>query len=86
MLTRYKNRSRPLSVKQPGPALPDWSKLSRGDAVRITRKDGTTVCGRIDMISIERTVLWVIQDGGLGRVMILDADKPRITKVCAVQN
>jgi hypothetical protein len=65
--------------RSPQPAaVPDWSKLSRGDVVRVFRRDGSTAAGLIDMLALDRSVLWVIQDGGRGRVMICSADRPRV--------
>lgn len=59
-------------------AVPDWSKLSRGDIVRVFRRDGSITAGLIDMLALDRSVLWIIQDGGRGRVMICSADNPRV--------
>jgi len=55
-------------------SVPDWSRLSRGDAVRVFRRDGTAVSGHIDMLALDRSVFWVIQEGGGGRLMICSAD------------
>lgn len=44
----------------------DWSKLSHGDVVRVLRRDGSTATGLIDMLALDRSVLWVVQDGGRG--------------------
>ena len=66
---------------RPRPSLlpvPDWSKLSRGDTVTAHHKDGRTVTGRIEMMAIDRSVFWIIQDGGLGRTMVYSADKPAV--------
>jgi hypothetical protein len=66
-----------IATRHPRPpqpaAVPDWSKLSRGD--------GSTAAGLIDMLALDRSVLWVIQDGGRGRVMICSADRPRVIVV-----
>lgn len=68
--------------RSPHPAaVPDWSKLSRGDAVRVFRRDGSAAAGLIDMLALDRSVLWVIQDGGRGRVMVCSADRPRVVVV-----
>ncbi|MBT2515688.1 hypothetical protein [Arthrobacter sp. ISL-30] len=60
--------------------VPDWSRLSRRDAVRVIRSDGSAISGRIDMIAVDRSVFWVMQDEGLGRVMVCRADKPFVIK------
>ncbi|MET4591842.1 hypothetical protein [Arthrobacter sp. 754] len=61
-------------------ALPDWSKLSRNDAVTVLRPDGSAVSGHIDMIAVDRSVFWMIQDAGLGRIMICSAESPIVIK------
>lgn len=69
----------------PSATVPDWSKLSRGDVVRVLRRDGSTATGLIDMLALDRSVLWVIQDGGRGRVMICSADRPRVAVVAPAE-
>ena len=64
----------------PAVPVPDWSKLSRGDVVRVFQSDGSALSGRIDMIAMDRSVFWMIQDGGLGRVMVCSLDKARVIK------
>lgn len=61
--------------------VPDWSRLSRGDAVRVFRRDGTTTLGHIDMLARDRSVFWIIQGEGRGRVMVCGADKPHVVVV-----
>ena len=66
---------------QPPAPVPDWSKLSRGDAVRVFRPDGSSMLGQVDMLALDRSVFWIIQDDGGGRVMVCSADKPRVLAV-----
>ena len=66
--------------QSPAP-VPDWSKLSRGDAVQVFRRDGTTTLGHIDMFALDRSVFWIIQSEGRGRVMVCSADKPLVVVV-----
>lgn len=61
--------------------VPDWSKLSRGDVVRVFRRDGSSMLGHIDMLALDRSVFWLIQDDGSGRVMVCGADKPHVVVV-----
>jgi hypothetical protein len=65
------------SSQSPAP-VQDWSKLSRGDAVRVVRRDGTTMLGHIDMFALDRSVFWIIQGEGRGRVMVCSADRPLV--------
>lgn len=76
--TRRHARSHTLSAR-PLKSLPDWSKLARGDRVCVTRQDGTSTSGVIDMLALDRSIFWIIQEGGRGRVMICSSDKPQIT-------
>lgn len=68
------------SRQAPRPVL-DWTRLSRGDVVRVMRSDGTTAAGHIDMLALDRSVFWVIQESGRGRVMICFADRPDVVVV-----
>ena len=61
--------------------VPDWSKLSRGDVVRVFRRDGSSILGQIDMLALDRSVFWIIQEDGSGRVMVCSADQPRVLPV-----
>ena len=70
-----RDRRRANSLPQ---AIPDWSKLTRGDLVRVARRDGSAITGSIDMLAIDRSVFWVIQAEGQGRVMVCSADKPHV--------
>ncbi|WP_311214716.1 MULTISPECIES: hypothetical protein [unclassified Arthrobacter] len=56
-------------VTSPQP-VPDWSKLARDDTVTVLRSDGNIVTGKIDMLAVDRSVFWMIQNDGLGRIMI----------------
>lgn len=78
MYTRTRHPLRRTSRK--AHALPAWSKLSRNDAVRVLRADGTEVSGHIDMIAVDRSVFWMIQDAGLGRIMVCSAESPLVIK------
>ncbi|MFF1831982.1 hypothetical protein [Paenarthrobacter sp. NPDC058040] len=65
--------------------IPDWSKLRRDDHVTVLRTDGQTVAGRIDMIAIDRTLFWLFQDRGLGRVLVTRSET-RSVAVSAPRN
>ena len=68
------------TTRLPAAPVPDWSKLSRQDAVRVLLRDGRVITGRIDMIAVDRSVFWVIQSGGRGRVMICSPDRPVVVR------
>ncbi|SDP43351.1 hypothetical protein SAMN04487914_11172 [Arthrobacter sp. ok909] len=67
----------------PARPVPDWSKLSRNDLVHVRHGNDTPVTGRIDVIAADRSVFWLIQSAGLGRVMICSADHPEVIKMAA---
>ena len=73
----------PRRPKAPTSPVPDWSKLSRGDLVHVGSRDGTTLSGVIDMVALDRSVFWIIQEGGQGRVLVSEADNPRVTVLSA---
>ncbi|MFF2317907.1 hypothetical protein ACFVTE_16745 [Arthrobacter sp. NPDC058097] len=52
--------------------------MSRGDTVTVRHRDGKIITGRIEMMAIDRSAFWVIQDAGLGRTMVYGADKPLV--------
>lgn len=79
MYSRTRHPLRRISREDAVP-LPDWSKLSRNDSVKVLRPDGSAVSGHIDMIAIDRSVFWMIQDVGLGRIMICSAESPIVIK------
>lgn len=68
------------TARQPVAPVPDWSKLSRQDAVRVLLRDGRIIAGRIDMIAVDRSVFWVIQSAGRGRVMVCSSDRPVVVR------
>ena len=67
-------------TRLPAAPVPDWSKLSRHDAVRVLLRDGRVIAGRIDMIAVDRSVFWVIQSGGRGRLMVCSSDRPVVVR------
>jgi len=73
----------PRRLKAVTAPVPDWSKLSRGDLVHVGRRDGTILSGVIDMVALDRSVFWIIQEGGRGRILVCEADNPRVTVLSA---
>ena len=66
--------------------VPEWSQLSKNDAVQVAGRDGTVTTGRIDMMALDRKIFWIIQDGGLGRIMVCSADRPQVTVIAQAKN
>lgn len=76
------SRTPRLRRTPPLPApVPDWSKLSRGDVVQVLPRNGLSAVGQIDMLSLDRSVFWIIQEGGLGRLLVCSADKPKVVVI-----
>lgn len=59
--------------------VPDWSKLARNDTVTVLRSDGNVVTGQIDMLAVDRSVFWMIQNDGQGRIMIPRRETQSVT-------
>lgn len=70
----------------PAMPVPDWSKLSRRDLVHVRYGNGTAVTGRIDIIAGDRSVFWLIQSAGLGRMMVCSSDKPDVIRMAAEES
>ena len=54
--------------------VPNWSKLSRADEVTICRDRRRVAAGRVDMVALDGSVFWIIQEDGKGRAMIHQKD------------
>lgn len=53
----------------------NWSKLARHDDLELMQRNGKVLTsGRIDMIALDGSVFWLIQEGGLGRAMFFPSD------------
>lgn len=76
MLT-HSTRGALLNVPRP---LPDWSKLARHDSVIVVSSNGSTSRGIIDMIAIDRSVFWLIQGNGQGRMMVSASEGNAVIK------
>lgn len=72
-------KTSPLTAQQqagfltPEP-VPNWCKLSRGDKVEVVTYERTVTSGRIDMLAMDGSVLWLQQDDGKGRALFLHSD------------
>ncbi|MEK0155722.1 hypothetical protein [Arthrobacter oryzae] len=61
------------AVRAPEP-MPNWMKLSRKDEVEIYRHGELVASGRVDMLALDASVFWVVQNDGRGRTMFLHSD------------
>lgn len=58
--------------------IPNWSALSRTDQVEIRYHGRVITSGRIDMLAMDGSVLWLQQDEGQGRALFLHSDGLRV--------
>lgn len=58
--------------------VPNWSKLCRADEVEIRSHGRAITSGRIDMLAMDGSVLWLQQDEGKGRALFLHRDGLRV--------
>lgn len=54
--------------------IPNWAKLSRNDEVTVYSGGDKLTTGRIDMLALDGSVFWIIQNGGKGRAMFHHRD------------
>lgn len=53
----------------------DWTRLARGDDLELMQRNGQILAtGRIDMIALDASVLWLIQNDGKGRAMFIPSE------------
>lgn len=57
-----------------GPPVSHWPDLSKGDCVQVFQGPRTVASGAVDMVALDGSVLWLIQDRGLGRTLLLRTD------------
>ncbi|MDQ1060651.1 hypothetical protein QFZ23_004552 [Arthrobacter globiformis] len=66
-----------IQARSPWPAreqVANWATLSPADEVEIRRNGRTVAAGCVDMRAPDGSVIWLIQDGGRGRVLFLQGD------------
>ena len=76
-----KNRPRDTKLHAGSPThepVPNWSKLSRAEEVEVRSPGGAITSGRIDMLAMDGSVLWLHQDKGNGRTLFLHSDGVRV--------
>ncbi|WP_043438963.1 hypothetical protein [Arthrobacter sp. UNC362MFTsu5.1] len=54
--------------------IPDWAKLSRHDEITLHRDGKEVASGYVDMLALDGSVLWLIQNDGKGRAMFHQQD------------
>jgi hypothetical protein len=53
----------------------DWAKLARKDDLELVHRNGKSLTsGQVDMLALDGSVFWLIQDNGKGRAMFLPDD------------
>ena len=77
-------RPRPANPHMESPTLqpvPNWSKLSRTDEVEIHCNGRPVTSGRIDMLAMDGSMLWLQQNEGRGRALFLRSDGLRVYRL-----
>jgi hypothetical protein len=63
----------PARLNPPEP-VPNWCKLSRADEVTVCRDRRKVAAGRVDMVALDGSVFWILQEDGKGRAMVHQKD------------
>jgi hypothetical protein len=58
--------------------IPNWCTLSRADHVEIYKHGKAIAAGRIDMLALDGSVLWLRKDAGNDRALFLHSDGLRV--------
>lgn len=78
--------AKPLAGSPTPEPVPNWSKLSRADEVEIHGHGKAIMSGRIDMLALDGSVLWLQQNEGKGRALFLHSDGVRVYRRPANSN
>ncbi|MDQ0799363.1 hypothetical protein [Arthrobacter sp. SLBN-112] len=57
-----------------GQPIPNWCTLSRSDEVEIRRNGRHIAAGRIDMLALDGTMIWILKEPGNDRELFLRSD------------
>jgi hypothetical protein len=77
-MTIRSRTARPHTGSRTPEPVPNWTKLSRTDQVEIHNHGRVITSGRIDMLAMDGSVLWLQQDEGKGRALFLHSDGLRV--------
>jgi hypothetical protein len=58
----------------------NWCNLLRAEEVLVYRQDRTTTIGRVDMVALDGSVFWTVDDGNQ-RTMIHRNDGPTVYRI-----
>jgi len=75
----YRSRQRTIAAGEPTRPNPfepvaNWCKLSRRDEVTVCRDRRRVAAGRVDMVALDGSVFWILQEDGKGRAMVHQKD------------
>jgi hypothetical protein len=74
----YRHPAKPLTGSPTREPFPNWSRLSRTDEVEIHSHGQAITSGRVDILALDGSVLWLQQDEGRGRALFLHSDGVRV--------
>ena len=60
--------------RNPFEPVVNWCTVSRSDEVAVCRDRRVVASGRVDMVALDGSVFWIIQEDGKGRGMIHQKD------------
>ncbi len=63
-------------LRSRSPAIPvhNWSTLSRSDEVEVRRNGRFIAAGRIDMLALDGSMVWILKEQGNDRALFLRSD------------
>lgn len=77
-MTTDRHHAHPHRENPQPEALTNWSSLSRGDEVEIYKHGELIAAGRIDMLALDGSILWLHKDTGNDRSLFLHSDGLRV--------
>jgi hypothetical protein len=80
-VTTHRHRTHPHNKKPQPEAITNWSSLSRADEVEIYKDGEFMAAGRIDMLALDGSVLWLHKVTGNDRSLFLRSDGLRVYRL-----
>ncbi|TLM86043.1 hypothetical protein [Pseudarthrobacter sp. NamE5] len=73
MFTRQIHPGSARKPARPEP-VPNWCTLSKADQIEIQQQGKTIATGRVDILALDGSMLWIHRDTGNGRALFLRSD------------
>jgi len=62
--------------------VPNWTKLSRNDEIEVYEDGKIVASGTVDMMALDGSLFWLLQDSGKGRALFLHGDGLLLRRHC----